>query len=249
MPERKSPRLRTVEKVAPPYLLNEFPKDFGKKLGQAIIHLLATKPEATLEGSEWEAIFAECVGATWKPSNNGLDDVVLDQCAWGAKTVKGKPSTVVRVRLISGRNSPGYSFGEADVMRDPDKIGSDVLEIWNERVSSIRKKHKHLRTVVLIKGDGLTELAVFEFEAIRYDPELYKWIRNKDGNLEGRLKKTDVHYFTWQPHGSQFTIIEDVPDKCLVINLKAPPKLNREEVFKIIVYEDSWITVTERHVR
>ena len=30
-----------------------------------------------------------CVGAEWKPSNVGLDDVVLDNCCWGAKTVFG----------------------------------------------------------------------------------------------------------------------------------------------------------------
>ena len=83
----KSPRLRTVDKVKPPYQLNQFPADFGQKLGKEIVYLLATKSTPSLEGSEWEQIFASCIGAEWKPSNVGLDDVILGVCAWGAKTM------------------------------------------------------------------------------------------------------------------------------------------------------------------
>jgi hypothetical protein len=55
---------------------------------------LASKGKPELEGSEWESIFATCIGADWKPSNVGLDDVVMGNTAWGAKTVKAtKPST------------------------------------------------------------------------------------------------------------------------------------------------------------
>jgi hypothetical protein len=49
---------------------------------------LATKGRPSLEGEEWEKIFASSIGAEWKPSNIGLDDVVLGNTAWGAKTVK-----------------------------------------------------------------------------------------------------------------------------------------------------------------
>ena len=35
--EKKSPRLRTVDKVKPPYPLNKFSKDFGYKLGKELI--------------------------------------------------------------------------------------------------------------------------------------------------------------------------------------------------------------------
>jgi len=31
-------------------------------------------------------------------------------------------------------------------------------------------------------------------------------------NLEGYDRSGDAHVFTWQPHGSQFTIIENVPE-------------------------------------
>lgn len=157
MPDtNKSPRLRTVDKVKPPYSLNQFPADFGQKLGREIVYLLATKSTPSLEGSDWEQIFASCIGAEWKPSNVGLDDVILGVCAWGAKTVKSPhPHRAETIRLISGRNSPSYSFDQQNLDADAQLLGNDVLKIWNTRVESIRAKFSHLRTVVLIKSDEL----------------------------------------------------------------------------------------------
>ncbi len=195
----KRPRLRTVEKTFPPFPLNNFPKDFPYKLGEEIVYLLAAKGKPVLEGSEWESMFAGCIGAEWKPSNVGLDDVVLGNTAWGAKTIKAlNPSTQKRIRLISGRNSPVYSYGETiDVKHDPDDVGDSVLEIWNERVSAVREKYQNLRTVVLVKSRDLTEVVVFEFDTIRYDTELFAWEWNKNGNLQGIEKSTMEHKFTW----------------------------------------------------
>jgi len=76
MPDQKSPRLRTVNKVKPPFPLNQFPPDFGYNLGREIVYLLATKSIPSIEGPEWEQTFANCISATWKPSNIGLDDVI-----------------------------------------------------------------------------------------------------------------------------------------------------------------------------
>lgn len=243
----RSPRLRTVDKVKPPYPLNQFPADFGRKLGKEIVYLLATKSTPSLEGPEWEHIFAACVGAEWKPSNVGLDDVVLGVCAWGAKTVKNPhPHRAENIRLISGRNSPAYSFDQQNLDADAQILGNDVLKIWNARVESIRSKFSHLRTVVLIKSDDLTELAVFETETIFYPPENYIWQRNQRDNLEAYEKETNVHRFTWQPHGSQFTIIEVVPKECLLINIKPPRKLDKDDVLKAVNFEDDWVTVANR---
>lgn len=242
---KKSPKLRTVNKSQPAYPLNKFPSEFPFILGKEIVYLLAFKGKGALEGSEWEEIFANCIGAEWKPSNVGLDDVILGNTAWGAKTVKAtKPSAQKKVRLISGRNSPTYSFGEKiDTSADPTLIGGLVLDIWNERVSSIREKFKYLRTAVLVKSNDLSEVVVFEFETIRYDLELFKWEWNKNKNLVGIEKKNDEHRFTWQPHGSQFTIIEDVPEKSLTIKIKQPPKLEKDKVLKTLGFDKSWITV------
>ena len=241
----KIPKLRTVEKYKPPYPLNQFPKSFALNLGKEIVYLLATRGTPRLEGSDWEEIFARVVGATWKPSNVGLDDIVMQQTAWGAKTVKNRRfSTVSKIRLISGRNSPVYSFGDREISEvNPDELGEKVLAIWNERVAGIRRLYKHVRTIVLIKSEDLLELAVFEFETILYPQDQLWWQWNERNNLEGYFKESDEHVFTWQPHGSQFTIIEKVPDDRLAIRIRAPSLLDREEVLRAIKFEDSWIQV------
>jgi hypothetical protein len=245
----KTPKLRTVNKSVPAFPLNEFPKEFPFSLGKELIYLIASKGKPEIDGTDWENMFANCICAEWQPSNVGLDDIVMGNTAWGAKTVKAKkPSEQKTVRLISGRNSPAYSFGERiDVTANPNTIGELVLDIWNERVSAIRGKYKHVRTVVLIRTDNLSEVVVFEFETIRYDTELYKWEWNKNNNLIGTDKRTEGHKFTWQPHGSQFTILEKVPDKSLIIRIKQPQPLDKEQVLSALGVDKSWITVEKRN--
>lgn len=247
---KKSPKLRTVNKSIPPYPLNQFGKDFPYILGREIVYLLASKGKPKLEGEEWEEIFANCIGAKWKPSNVGLDDVVLGNTAWGAKTVKSNVKdfeNLKLVRLISGRNSPVYSYGDTiDTTSNPNKVGHSILEIWNERVSSVREKFKHLRTVVLVKSNDLSQVAVFEFDTIRYDSELFDFIWNKNENLEGYEKGTKLKRFTWQPHGSQFTIHEPVPIKTLVLKIRKPKPLNKKQVLSTLGFNKSWVTINSK---
>ena len=149
------PRLRTVNKAVAPFAVNKFPVSFVETLAQNIVYMMATKQSMSLEGNEWEQIFAECVGAEWKPSNVGLDDVVLDNCCWGAKTVFGQTDIEHqdKVRLICGRNAVTYSFGVDNYSEvDPNELGKMVLQIWNERVSAVRQIFKFVRTVVLVKS-------------------------------------------------------------------------------------------------
>ena len=65
------PRLRTVDKAQPPYKLNKFPAKFIERFGEEISYYQATKESMSIEGNEWEQVFAYCVGADWKPSNVG----------------------------------------------------------------------------------------------------------------------------------------------------------------------------------
>ena len=250
MSKGKSPRLRTVNKSVSAYPLNHFNSDFPYILGQEIVYLLASKGRADLQGNEWEQIFALCIGADWKPSNVGLDDVVLGNTAWGAKTVKSGIKNfkeLKQVRLISGRNSPVYSYGGTiDTSADPNEIGEQVLEIWNERVSAIREKYKHLRTVVLVKSDDLSQVAVFEFDTIRYDSELFDFEWNKRGNLEGFVKGTSNKQFVWQPHGSQFTIIEKVPKETLILRIRQPETLDKTKILEAIGFDKSWVTIERK---
>ncbi len=241
----RRPRLRTVEKYVPPYQLNRFPSGFAVNLGREIVYFLASRNSPRLEGTDWEEIFARIIGADWRPSNVGLDDIVLGQTAWGAKTVKNrKPSTAGKARLISGRNSPFYSYGDREITsKKPDELGSKILDIWNERVSSVRSQFMNVRTIVLLKSDDLLELAVFEINTIIHEKRGFWWQWNERNNLEGFQKTTNEHKFTWQPHGSQFTVIEDVPKERLALKIRMPPKLDMEKVLEAIQFNDSWIEI------
>lgn len=42
---------------------------------------------------------------------------------------------------------------------------------------------------------------------------------------------------------SRFTLIEDVPDKKLIIKIKTPPKLDKNKILETLGFEKSWITV------
>ena len=241
----KSPKLRTASKHKPPYELNQFPQKFVYNIAREIVYLLATTHEARLEGKDWEKIFASSIGAEWKPSNIGLDDVVLKNCAWGAKTVKNiRPSKAKIVRLISGRNSPVFSYGDKiDVENSiPQNVGTKILSIWNTRVEELYLKYPFLRTVVLVKSQDLCEVAVFEFNTVRYQPELYTWQWNKRGNLEG-FDLDGNHKFTWQPHGSQFTIKENIPKDRTAFRVKKPDNLEKQKILDKMGFDESWISI------
>lgn len=79
-----TPRLRNVNKIPPPYPLGQFPSNFIVSVGREIVYLLCTKSETSLEGAEWERIFAKAIGAQWKPSAVGL-------CAWSVIS-KARPT-------------------------------------------------------------------------------------------------------------------------------------------------------------
>ena len=96
---------------------------------------------------------------------------------------------------------------------------------------------------MLIKSNDLLELTAFEFDTVIYPPDQYWWQWNERNNLEGYTKSDERHIFTWQPHGSQFTIIENVPEERLAIKIKEPPQLDRVEVLQSIKFDESWIQV------
>ncbi len=90
-----------------------------------------------MNGKKYSLIVLEPFG---NRPNVGLDDVIMGNTAWGAKTVKAaRPSSQKIIRLISGRNSPVYSYGDDDYLQKSTKeLGEKVLTIWNERVASVR---------------------------------------------------------------------------------------------------------------
>ena len=244
------PKLRQAIKSTPLYPLNSFPNEFSKKLAESICVHLATRGEADLEGKDWEKIFAECIGAKWSPSNIGLDDIthIQSSTAWGAKTVKGiiksteeSKLKTQKIRLISGRNSTVYSYGETidPKTSNPSLVGEMVLEIWNTRVREVRARFENLRTVILVKGNELNKIAVFEVDTDLYIANDYTWTWNQNGNLVGCNNELE-HKFTWQPHGSQFTIVEEVPENALRLSIKRPNDIPKVEVLKQIGFNDSF---------
>lgn len=118
-----------------------------------------------------------------------------------------------------------------------------VLDIWNERVSAVRQIYKFVRTVVLVKAKDFSEYLIFELDTVRYDAGLYDFIWNKNNNLEGYSKKTEEHVFTWQPSGSQFTIIENIPDERVHIQVKRPEIVDKDTILEAVNFNESWYKV------
>lgn len=242
-----TPKLRNVQRHAPLYPLNDFPKEFGMKLGKELIYVLATRDNPDISGDDWEQIFARCIGVDWEKSNEGIEDVVMGTTSWSAKTIKNaKPFTHEHIRLITGRNSVVYSFNVENVhTKDPNEIGAMVLGIWNARYEKTQDLFSDLRTVILLRNEALTEFAVLEIATQKFNPADYKWDWNPQNNLEGYEKETDSHRFTWQPHGSQFTYIPPLPTKRLKLRVKRPPRIDQSFVLKKIKFDPAWIEIVK----
>lgn len=241
------PRIRQRNPFPPPYPLNQFPDGFVQRVGRQVVYLVGTRASARIAGEDWERIFSFGIGASWQPSNVGLDDINLNDAAWGAKSVQNKrPHAVSRLRLVSGRNSPDYSYGSRP--EDATILGAMVLEIWNERVADVRRRYRHVRTAVLIKGPQLHELTIYEKETMAFDVDRFSWAWNSNGNLVGSDLVTGNHRFTWQPSGSQFTIVDEVPDDALKLKLRTPESPTEESIERYldsIGYDESWVTVVD----
>ena len=166
-------------------------------------------------------------------------------CAWSLKTVKApRPFAAQRARLISGRNSPDYSLGLENPHANPAATGSAVLSIWNARVNEAMGEHEDLRIAVLVRNIEAREFVLFEEESSRFIPADYEWSFNKRNNLEGRYKATGAHRFTWQPHGSQFTIIRDVPSSARRFSIGPNVALvDPEAILAYVNFRPEWIEI------
>ena len=220
--------------------------DFALSLSKELILRVVDAMGAFLSDENLAGILASFTGGTIC-NDYGWKGVISDGMYFRTVVVRNpQPFKVKHVRLISGRNSPDYSFDIENVhTEDPDKLGEMILDIWNARITDVRKKFATTRTVVLIKGDDLSTVSVFEEDALKFLPEDYEWEWNQKGNLEGYLKGSDVKKFTWQPHGSQFTVTTVVPDNRLKLRIRRPPLLNRDEVLTQLRFDPSWIEVVK----
>ena len=239
-----NPVLRGGAVPAAPYPLAQIPDQVVFDVSKAIAYSYSVGRN-DISGDDWSDMFASAVGATHLKSPLGVTDVTLGRAAWSAKTVSStNVSGQKTVRLISGRNAVDLSFDNQDPRSDLQLAGRQVLQIWNARLEDARKQYSNLRTVVLMRDMSDFRFKMFELEPQLYDPSQYIWTVNKQGNFEGRLRNEPrTHVFTWQPAGSQFTIIADVPSSGRSFDLRKPPRLNVGDQLNAIGYSDSWVTL------
>lgn len=237
---RDSKRLKTLE----PYPINEIPQSVVKSIARKFIYMLCVGYK-DFTGDDWGDVFADAINGEHLQSPIGIADVVYEKMAWSMKTVKiaNPHRDEARIRLISGRCSPDYSYGITDPHEDIEKTGRAVLNIWNERVNIAQDYYNPLRASVLVRSNDLTTFCLFEEENHRYLANQYRWQENDNGNLLGLDLTTGETRFTWQPHGSQFTIHTHIPRNAVKFRIKRPPKLDLEKTLQQINYSDSWIEI------
>ena len=85
------------------------------------------------------------------------------------------------------------------------------------------------------------QFKIFERQTVEFDPADYVWRLNKRNNFEGRSVQDDAHAFTWQPHGSQFTIIRQVSGSARSFQVRKPNALDVEVVFRNVGYSSDWV--------
>lgn len=237
---KDSKRLLTHE----PYPINEIPESIVKLIGKKFVYMLCVGHK-DITGDDWGNVFAEAISGEHLQSPVGIADVVYNKMAWSMKTVKtaNPHRNEASIRLISGRCSPDYSYGITDPHEDIEKTGRAVLNIWNERVNIAHDYYNPIRTSVLVRSNDLLTYTLFEEENHRYIANQYRWEENVNGNLLGIDIETGETRFTWQPHGSQFTIHTKVPQNAVRFRIKRPPMLDFEKTMKQINYDDSWVEI------
>lgn len=239
----KRPRLRDSNKIFNQELfpLNEIPREIVTKIAARFVYLICIG-RRDISGDDWGDSFAKAIGGVHLASPIGIADVVLGKSAWSMKTVKNnKPFVCKNVRLISGRCSPDYSYGITDPHKDVQETGRAVLGIWNERVNIACDNYSNVRTMILIRSNDLLSYCLYEEENHRFVTNNYVWEVNKNGNLIGKNILTGDPAFVWQPHGSQFTILEKVPQSAIKFKIKNPPKITQEEILKTIDFDEKWV--------
>jgi hypothetical protein len=227
--------------LLPLYPLSLLPKDLVFNICEQLTYIQAVG-NTDLSGELWESLFATSTNGIQIKSSVGIIDVVKDNQAWSIKTVKNKNITnLSSVRIISGRNNITYSYKIENPFDDITLTGKCVLEIYNKRVLKAQSQHNTVRTSILIRSNDLSEFIIFEVDTKPYNPDEYFWTKNKNGNLEGK-DKNGLHVFTWQPNGSQFTIIYQIPKENTFFKLKKPKKLDFKGIMKMTGFNKDWIS-------
>lgn len=241
----RRPKLRDLSRLKTNELfpINDIPKDVIVKIGGYLIYLLYIG-RTDISGDDWSDAFAYAIGGENLSSPIGIADVVFQKMAWSMKTVKSNnPFSARSVRLISGRCSPDYSYGITDPHKNIQETGRAVLGIWNERINIAQDSYNPVRTSILVRSADLLSYCLFEEENHRYRTNDYIWEVNRNGNLEGKDVATGEVRFTWQPHGSQFTIHTKIPSSAVRFEIKRPPIISKSAIWEAINFNESWVKI------
>lgn len=241
-----TPRLRGGSGIQRgPWPTGQVPDEVIHRIASRLVYARALG-RTDITGNDFGDYLAHGVEGMHRSSPLGVVDVVRNRCGWSAKTVKAnrRPHEATSVRLISGRNSPDYSLGISDPRKDVTATGRAVLAIWNQRVDESLDKYDELRLMVLIRDMETQHFLLFEDEISRFPVNNYCWRINKRDNLEGIETATGRHCFTWQPHGSQFTVIRQVPGAAVRFTInRSVPQVSPEHVLKLVQYNKKWIKI------
>ncbi len=101
--------------------------------------------------------------------------------------------------------------------------------------------YKSVRVNVLIRDNDMKEFCLYEEYLEHFRISDFEWTENKNSNFEGYNKRTHEKLFTWQPHGSQFTIHSKVPEDSIKFRVKKPSLLTKELALQNIEFNSSWI--------
>ena len=225
------------------YPINEVPDNIIVKIAGYFAYLLYVGRK-DISGNDWGDAFAKAIDGIHLDSPIGIADVVKGKMAWSMKTVKTKnPLTAKKVRLISGRCSPDYSYGITDPHEDIEKTGRAVLGIWNERINLAQDNYNPVRTLVLVRSEDCLSFCMFEEDTHRYHSNEYVWSVNSNGNLIGKSIATGETVFTWQPHGSQFTIHEPIPHNAVRFTLRKPPVTSVHAILTAMDFKPDWVEI------
>ena len=233
-----------------PYPLNQVPRAVVEKIARQLVYW-KTVGHADIGGDDFAHIFAKSIGGKALGSPLGIADVIWNGCCWSVKTVQdvhphalevgAKNSRRAKtVRLIAGRNSPVYSAGVTDPFSDVQATGGIVLEIYNSRVNEAKEHHKDVRMVVFVRNMRTQKFTIFERAVVPFAINNYQWKLNRNDNFEGR--EGNRHAFSWQPHGSQFTILEPLPRSPMRFSIAHSPEVLRmDDILRAVNYQPDWV--------
>ena len=105
-------------------------------------------------------------------------------------------------------------------------------------------QHDEARMLVFIRDMVTRQFTIFEREIVKYPVNNFDWIVNNHGNFEAY--ESDRHAFTWQSHGSQFTIIEPVPEGATKFRItRNVPVLSMSQIIRLTRFKPDWVEILD----